>query len=74
MAGGTPFHPYLDSFNLHILVEWSSEVVVFIFIFICCSMQNYKLVEITEGKDKRANPVSALDTGALHMLLGLSEK
>lgn len=31
-------------------------------------------MEITAGKDERSNPVSALDIGALHVLLGLSEK
>lgn len=44
VAGGTPFHPYLDSFNLHVLVEWSSEVVVFIFIFVC-SRENSRVHE-----------------------------
>lgn len=66
VAGGTPLHPYLDSFDLHVLVERRAEVVVFILIFVCCSMQNSELVGTAEGKEKRANPVSTWDTGTLH--------
>lgn len=44
VACGTPFHPYLDAFNLHVLVEWSSEVVVFILVFIC-SWKNSRVHE-----------------------------
>lgn len=66
VAGGTPLHPYLDSFDLHVLVQRRAEVVVFILIFVCCSTQNSELVGTAEGKEKRANPVSTWDTGTLH--------
>lgn len=72
VAGGAPLHPYLDSFDLHVLVQRRAEVVVFILVFVCCSMQNWKLVETAEGKEKRADPVSTWDTGALQRADGLS--
>lgn len=72
VAGGAPLHPYLDSFDLHVLVQRRAEVVVFILVFVCCSTQNWKLVETAEGKEKRANPVSTWDTGAPQRADGLS--
>lgn len=44
VAGGAPLHPYLDSFDLHVLVQRRAEVVVLILIFVC-SWENSRVHE-----------------------------
>lgn len=34
VAGGTPFHPKLDSADLHVLMKRSLDIIVFIFILV----------------------------------------
>ena len=36
LTGCTPLHPHCNTTNIHIFVQWGSEIIFSILIFMCC--------------------------------------